>query len=133
MSKTEDEGTLVKPRSVKALPLTLIILGSPIWASLIISAVAIIISLYAVLWSLVVAAWSVFAAFVGCGFGFSLGGVILAVTGNAVSGVALIGGGIFLLGLSIFTFFGSTAATKGAAWLSKLPFVLIKIFKKGWQ
>ena len=115
-----------KPRRLGALETVLLILGSPIWLSLLIAAVSVLISLYAVLWSLIVVAWSVFGAFVGCGFGFSVGGVIFAVTARAVPGIALIGGGLFLLGLSIFTFFGSTAATKGAVWLSKLPFTLIK-------
>ena len=115
-----------EPRRLGALEIVLLVLGSPIWLSLLIAAVSVIISLYAVLWSLIVAVWSVFGAFVSCGFGFTVGGIIIALTNNPAAGTALFGGGLFLLGLSIFTFFGSTAATKGAVWLSKLPFVLIK-------
>ncbi len=124
---TEDK----KPRRLGALEIVLLVLGSPIWFSLLIAAVSVIISLYAVLWSLIVAVWSVFGAFVSCGFGFTVGGIIIALTNNPAAGTALFGGGLFLLGLSIFTFFGALATTNGAVWLSKLPFVLIKKSSKG--
>ena len=110
----------------RALPLALIIIGSPIWAALGIAAFAVLFSLYAVLWSLVVSAWAVFGSFVGCGAGGIIGGIIVAATNNGAAGLALLGAGLFLSGLSIFTFFGAQAATTGAVWLSKLPFVLIK-------
>lgn len=114
------------PRRLGGLEITLLVLGSPIWFSLLIAAASVIISLYAVLWSLVVSAWAVFGTFIGCGFGFTVGGLVFAITGNAVLGIALLGAGLLLLGLSIFTFFGVAATTKSAARLSKLPFVLIK-------
>lgn len=110
----------------RALPLALIIIGSPIWLALGIAALSVVISLYAVLWSLVVSAWAVFGSFVGCGAGGIIGGIIIAATNNGTAGLAPLGAGLFLSGLSIFTFFGAQAATKGAVWLSKLPFVLIK-------
>ena len=115
-----------KPRRLGALEIVLLILGSPIWLSLLIAAASVIISLYALLWSLIVAAWAVFGVFVGCGFGFTVGGAIIALTNNPAAGMALFGAGLFLSGLSIFAFFGCVAVTQGAVRLSKLPFALIK-------
>ncbi len=116
----------------RALPLTLIILGSPIWLALGISAFAVLISLYAALWSLIVSAWAVFGSLVGGGAGGVIGGIIITLTSNTTSGLALLGAGLLSAGLSIFAFFGSAAATKGAVWLSKLPFTVTKkLLKRG--
>lgn len=120
------EAAPTEKKSGRAILIILIILGSPIWAALGIAAFAVLFSLYAVLWSLVVSAWAVFGSFVGCGAGGIIGGIIIAATNNGTAGLAPLGAGLFLSGLSIFTFFGAQAATKGAVWLSKLPFVLIK-------
>lgn len=116
----------------RALPLTLIIIGSPVWLALGISALAVVISLYAALWCLAVSAWAVFGALVGGGAGGVVGGIIITLMSNTTSGLALLGAGFLSAGLSIFAFFGSTAATKGAVWLSKLPFVITKkLLKRG--
>lgn len=120
------EAAPTEKKRERAILIILIILGSPIWAALGIAAFAVLFSLYAVLWSLVVSAWAVFGSFVGCGAGGIIGGIIIAATNNGTAGLAPLGAGLFLSGLSIFTFFGAQAATKGAVWLSKLPFVLIK-------
>ncbi len=120
------EAAPTEKKSGRAILIILIILGSPIWAALGIAAFAVLFSLYAVLWSLVVSAWAIFGALVGSGAGGLLGGIIIAITSNPMTGIALLGGGLLLLGLSIFTFFGALATTNGAVWLSKLPFVLIK-------
>lgn len=136
LEEEKPEGNIVTPskedavRRVGVLEIVLLVLGSPLWISLLIVAISIILSLYAVLWSLVISVWSVFGAFVSCGCGFTTGGLIIAITQNTVSGIALFGAGLLLLGLSIFTFLGALAATKGATWLSKLPFILIKKFTK---
>ena len=47
-------------------------------------------------------------------------------TGNALSGIAMIGAGLVLAGLSVFSFFGCREATKGSAWLTKKIAILIK-------
>lgn len=121
------EAVPTEKKSGRALPLTLIIIGSPIWAALGIAAFAVFFSLYVVLWSLVVSVWAIFGALVGSGVGGVLGGIIIAATSNPLAGTALLGAGFLLLGISIFTFFGSVAATRGAVWLSTLP---SKLFKK---
>lgn len=99
--------------------LLLLILGSPIWLSLGVAALAVMLSLYVVLWSLVVSAWAVFASFVACALGGLLGGVAIASAGHPTVGIALIGAGLVLAGLSVFGFFGCNGATRGIAILTR--------------
>lgn len=44
---------------------------------------------------------------------------VFAVRGNALTGLAMIGAGIFCAGLSIFLFFGCKEATRGTLLLTK--------------
>ena len=104
----KDEKSESKKGRMSALQITLLALGSPIWLSLLIAAFAILISLFAVVFSLVVSCFAVFGSFVAW-----------MLSGKAISGLALFGVGIFLAGLSIFTFFASKALTKLSVRLSK--------------
>ncbi len=124
----------IKPkRKLDTWEIVLLAIGSPIWLSLLITAIAVIFSLYVVLWSVVVTLWAVFAAFCACSLGGVAAGIIFAVSGHVPSGIALIGAGILLAGLSIFTFFGCNEATNGVLILSKKIILWIKscFIKKG--
>lgn len=110
----------VKPkRAVSAWEIVLIVLGSPIWLSLLIAAFAVILSVYIVLWSVIISLWAVFGSLVGCAFG----GVVISIgsvyRGNYIVGAAMIGAGAVCVGLSIFLFYGCKAATNGVLWLTK--------------
>ena len=110
----------IKPkRRLRAAEIVLIAVGSPIWISLGAAAFAVILSLYATLWSLVVSIWAVFASFVACAPAAAVAGVTLAINGNTPGGIAMIGMGLILAGLAIFSFFGCRAATAGCARLTK--------------
>ena len=110
----------IKPRRrLKSWEIVLLALGSPIWLSLAISAVAVMISVYAVLWSLIASLWAVFASFAACGGGGIVAGITLAAMGNGISGVMLIGAALVCAGLSIFIFFGCLTATKNSVLLTK--------------
>lgn len=110
----------VKPkRAVSAWEIVFIVLGSPIWLSLLIAAFAVILSVYIVLWSVIISLWAVFGSLVGCAFG----GVVISIgsvyRGNYIVGAAMIGAGAVCVGLSIFLFYGCKAATNGVLWLTK--------------
>ena len=117
----------IKPkRKIRAWEIILLVLGSPIWLSLLVAAVSVILSLYAVVWSLVASIWAVFAAVVASSLYGIFGGAVIAVTGGVLTGVAFIGLGIFALGLSVFLFFGCLFATKGVVMLTKKVILGIK-------
>ena len=107
-------------RRLAAWEIVLLVVGSPIWLSLLIAAVAVLLALYASLWAIIVALWAVFASLIGCAFGGIAGGAGFALGGKPFTALAMIGAGLVCAGLSIFAFFGCKAATKGAVWLIKI-------------
>ena len=99
--------------------ITAIVLGSPIWLSLLISAFGVVFSVYVSMWAVIVSLWSVFSALAGCSFAGLVCGIGLAVTGYVIPGIALFGTALVCGGLSVFTFYGCKAATKGIILLTK--------------
>lgn len=97
----------------------LLVLGSPLWLSLVIAAVAVVLAVYTSLWAVAVSLWACFGAVIGSAVGGLVGGIILAFGSKLLSGLALVGAGIFCAGLSIFLFAGCKAATKGMYRLTK--------------
>lgn len=106
-------------RRLKAWEIVLLALGSPIWLSLLLAAFAVALSLYIVLWSALLSLWAIFVSLVGCALGGIAGGTRLAIGGNGLISMAVIGAGIVCAGLSIFLFYGCKAATKDALSLTK--------------
>ncbi len=104
----------VKPkRKISAWEIVLLILGAPIWLSLLISAFAVALSLYAVAFSLVIALWSVQIALCASGV---LGVVLTLVSifqGNIYLGVAYLGAGLVCAGLGVLTYFACKALSRG--------------------
>ncbi len=104
----------------------LLVLGSPIWISILIAAVTVIFSLYISLWSVIVSFWSIFVSFIGASLGMIVGGIIILCKSDFFIGIAMIGVCFILAGLSIFTFYGCKLSTKGILLLTKKTAVCIK-------
>ena len=100
-------------RKLSSGEIVLLVLGSPLWLSLLIAAAAVVVSLYASLWAVVISLWAVFVSVVAGAFAGVVGGAFLTFA-NASSGVFLIGAGIFCIGAAILLLHGCKAATKGA-------------------
>ena len=105
-------------RRLKTWETVALAITSPIWVSLAIAAIAVILSLFAVGFAVIVSLWAVFCAVVGSALGGAVSGLLFLVSGNPLAGVATLGAGILLAGLSIFLFIGCQAATKGIAALA---------------
>lgn len=121
LAAPEDEA-MPSPKKTKAWEKVLIIGGFPLWLSLLLAAVSVVLSLYVVLWAVVVSLWAAFGALVGCAFGGIAGGVGFAIGGFGTAGLAAVGAGLVLAGLSILLFYGCRAVTRGAVWITKRPF-----------
>lgn len=100
--------------------IVLIVLGFPLWFSVLVSAFAVVISLFASLFSVVVSLWSVVAALWGTALGGIVLGIALLALQNVPAGLALVGIAVFSIGLSIFAVYGCKAVTKGAVALVKM-------------
>lgn len=113
-------------KTLRGWEIALLIIGLPLWFPLLIAAFAVILSVYVSIWSVIISLWATFASVVACGFAGMIAGMGFILTGSTLSGVALIGAGITLAGLSIFLFFGCKAATDGTIWLTKIMVLKFK-------
>lgn len=117
----------VRPkRALRVWEIVLLILGSPIWLSLLIAVFAVISAVYITVWSVIVALWAVEFALAASALGGALSAVIIIVKVKVISGIAMLGAGIACAGLSIFLFFGCKAITKGLLFLTKKMILGIK-------
>lgn len=124
----------IKPkRRLKGWEITLLIVGSPLWVSLLIAAAAVALSLWVSLWAVVIALWACFAALVGAAVGGLAGGITLAATGYIPTGLMLVAAALVCGGLGILMFFACRGATKGLAHLTALTVTAFKksFIKKG--
>lgn len=117
----------VKPKGqMAAWEIVLLILGSPVWLSLLIALFAVVFSLYIAFWTVIISLWATVLALGSA----ALAGVctlfIAIAGGHAWAGIALFGAGLFLAGLTIFAYHGCLYATKGICVLGKKMFRLVK-------
>ena len=106
--------------------IALLILGAPLWLSVLAALFAVIVSVLAVMWSVVAGLWateiSLIAAVPAC-----LGGAIifLCVGDNILSVLLAVSAGLVTAGLAVFLFFGCKYTTKGIWIASKWIFRVI--------
>ena len=122
----------IKPkRRLKVWEIVLLALGSPIWISLIASAVVVVISVYASIWAAVASLWSVFGALSVFPLVGIVSGVASCAEASVGSGIALFGASVACVGMAILAFFGCLAATKGMSKATKaIALCIKKIFVK---
>ena len=131
MSLTKLVKARVKPRrKMAAWEIVLLVLGSPLWLSLLLALFAVIFSLYialgAVIVAVIISIWATELA-LGVASLAGIGMLPVAFTGEHIwAGIALFGAGIFLAGLTILGFYGCLYATKGICFLAKKLFRLMK-------
>ena len=104
----------IKPKK-KRNPLTviLLILGSPIWLSLMIAAFAVVLSVYIVLWAVVICLYAADLSLAAGGFGGTVAAIALICSGNVPAGIILLGASIMCAGLAILMFWLCNKAAKG--------------------
>lgn len=106
-------------RRRKAWETVLLILGFPIWFSLLVAIFAVVFALYVSLWSVIISLWACDVALAGCSVGCIITGVTHICIGNIPAGIAMIGCGVVCAGLFVFFLYGCKAATKGMMLLTK--------------
>lgn len=105
--------------------ITLIVLGFPIWFSLLASLFAVAVSLWASLWSIVISLWAVFGSCAGSAVGGIFASGVRFAVGEPLGALMMLAATLAVAGLAILAFFGSVAATKGAVCLTaRLPHLI---------
>lgn len=117
---------LAPKRNLKALEVVLLVFGAPIWLSLIIALFAVVVSLYAALWAVIISLYACVFALAISGVGAVVYSVLLFITNSAVTGLAVLGAGLALCGVSILLYYFSALVSKGAIYLIKALSVLVK-------
>lgn len=113
-------------RRLSAFEIVLLILGSPIWLSLIISAFAVALSVYATLWSVVISVFATFFAISVSGIATLLGSAVMFIFVTPAAAGLCFGASLILIGLAILLYFASALCLKAMVYLSKKIFLLIK-------
>ena len=117
----------IKPqRQLEAWEIVLLVLGAPIWLSIVVALVSVVFSLYMVLWSVIVSFWAVLVSVAVCAPALVIAAIVAAIGGNGWNAVLLVGGSIVCAGCAMLFYLGCKYATKGAIWLSKQIVVGIK-------
>lgn len=106
-------------RNMRAWEIVLLVLGSPLWLSLLAAFFAVALAVYVTVWSVVIAVWSVEVALAACAIGGLLSPILYISQGNLPGMVAVFGAGVCCVGLAILLFFGCVAASKGILWVTK--------------
>ncbi len=130
----EHGGTVKKANSSRKLTaweIILIVLGSPIWISILIGILSVIFALYIGLWSAIASFWAVAVSFIGIALGSLASFGVFLFFGNAWQGIAMLGMGIFSAGIGILGIICSIGITKGCALLTKKSVLwIISLFKR---
>lgn len=117
----------VKPRrAFRVWEIVLLVLGSPLWLSLLIAAVAVVMVVYVALWAVIIALWAVeVALFAGC-LGCIAAAVIALFRGQALASLIPFGAGCVCGGLAVFFVFVCKGATKSILVFTKKMALWIK-------
>lgn len=117
----------VKPkRKLATWEIILIILGFPVWFSILASVFAGIFSAYVSLWSGIISLWAgVISLLAVAIYGIVAGGIMM-LAGDTFANMIIFGMGVMSVGLAIFLYFGCKYLTKGLIVLTKKSILAIK-------
>ena len=118
-------------RRLRVWEIVLLVLGSPLWLSLLLATFAVVLTVYLAIWVLVLSLWIVDLAFFAAFLGGLIAGVLFFTGSGILSGLPVLGAGLVFAGLSIFLFFLCKETTKCAAVLTKKIGSKIKSSFKG--
>lgn len=114
-------------RKMSGGEIALLIIGFPLWFPLLMAGLIILFAFYITFWAAIVSLWATELA-----LGVSaVAGVVslpfLLAQGSVWAGIAMLSGGLFAAGLSVFGWYGCIYATKGLWQLGKRMVRVIKL------
>lgn len=124
----------IKPkRKLSGLEITLIIVGSPIWLSILLSLIAVLFSLYIIGWSIVISIWAILISLIAV----LVAGIVLTIislfSNIYIVALSYLGATLVILGLTILMHYVCKIITRLYIKLTKLIVLSIKkkMLKRG--
>lgn len=119
----------IKPkRKLSGLEIALIIVGSPIWLSLLLSLIAVLFSLYIIGWSIVISIWAILISLIAV----LVAGIVLTIislfSNIYIVALSYLGATLVILGLTILMHYVCKIITRLYIKLTKL--IVLNIKKK---
>lgn len=111
-------------RELKTWQTVLLIVGSPLWFSLLIAAASIVFSVLVTAWAIVISFYAVSVSLIAVGVAGVLLPLIFMPMGHIGASIFCFGAGLFCAGLGILWFLGTNLLAKGVVWLCKRSFSL---------
>lgn len=107
-------------RTLRAWEIILIVLGSPIWLSLMIAALAVVLSIYIAIWAVALILYSLVLSLAVSAVALVVNAFAVAGTGGIAGVVLSVGAALVCAALAILLFCGTSYVVKGLAYLSKM-------------
>ena len=124
----------IKPkRKLSGLEIALIIVGSPIWLSLLLSLIAVLFSLYIIGWSIVISIWAILISLIAV----LVAGIVLSIislfSNIYIVALSYLGATLVIIGLTILMHYVCKTITRLYIKLTKLIVLSIKkkMLKRG--
>lgn len=124
----------IKPkRKLSGLEIALIIVGSPIWLSILLSLIAVLFSLYIIGWSIVISIWAILISLIAV----LVAGIVLTIislfSNIYIVALSYLGATLVILGLTILMHYVCKTITRLYIKLTKLIVLSIKkkMLKRG--
>lgn len=117
----------VKPnRELQKWEIVLLVLGFPLWLSLLLAAAIVILSIYIVIWSLLIVLYAADFSFAAGGIAGIFGSFTYLPSGNIAGAALYVGIGLMCTGIAMLLFFGANQFARGILLLSKVILLRIK-------
>lgn len=116
----------VSRRKLAVWEKALLVLGAPIWLSLLIAAALVVFAVFISLWAVAVSLFSVFIGFACFGVLCIIQSVVLIISGKFAEALFLIGVALTLFGLAILMYFVSILSIKAVVFIMKKTLIFIK-------
>ncbi|MBC3796609.1 DUF1700 domain-containing protein [Acetobacterium tundrae] len=118
--------TKMRPKArLKAWEIVLLVLGFPLWFTLLAAFVVVILSVYVSVWAVIISLYATVAALVLSGLAGIFGG-LFCLFQNFAASLFILGSGLICGGIGILAFFGVTALS---VWLVKLTGLFLRWIK----